>query len=413
MTMKAFLKGFCIGLCIGLCILSALLFYHFKRKPGMLTPPEITGEETVSPEESSTPDPEEVSVPDTERTEPSEEASASDASDPEPAASPEPVTEEEAVPEEAPAPEQGTAVLAFAGDVLFSEQYLAAYDQNGISAIADNDMLSEMQGADLFLFNEEFPFSLQGEAMADKQFTFRADPKYVKIFQDLGADIVTVANNHALDFGRDAFCDTLDTLKQADITCIGGGCNIAEASAPAVRTVGGQTFAVFGATRVSPSYDWYATDSQAGLFQTYDPAKLNAAIAEADQTYDHVIVFVHWGVERAEIPEDYQRQLAKGYIDAGADLIVGCHPHVLQGFEYYNGVPIVYSLGNYLFGNRTGETLLLKASFSPNGSLGLRLVPCQRANGALSRIQNPAALYQHLTALSFDVSISEDGMLIP
>lgn len=414
MTMKAFLKGFCIGLCIGLCILSALLFCHFKRKPdGPASPekameePENHPEEADSPGETSAPDTEEVSVQDEKTAEQSEETSASDAAEPEPAVSPEPA------PEEAPVPEQRTAVLAFAGDVLFSEQYLAAYDQNGIPAIADNDMLSEMQNADLFLFNEEFPFSLQGEAMADKQFTFRADPKYVKIFQDLGADIVTVANNHALDFGRDAFCDTLDTLKQADIACIGGGYNIAEASAPAVRTVGGQTFAVFGATRVSPSYDWYATDSQAGLFQTYDPAKLNAAISEAAQTYDHVIVFVHWGVERAEIPEDYQRQLARGYIDAGADLIVGCHPHVLQGFEYYNGVPIVYSLGNYLFGNRTGETLLLKASFSPDGSLDLCLIPCQRTGGVLSRIQNPAALYQHLTELSFEVGISEDGMLVP
>lgn len=411
--MKAFLKGFSIGLFIGLCILAALLFYHFKIRPETPVSPKTTEEETDLPEEAPTPGIDEVSVPDTEGTAQSEGIPASDAEVPESPASSDSDAEEESDMEEAPAPEQAAAVLAFAGDVLFSEQYLTAYDQNGISAIADTDMLSEMQNADLFLFNEEFPFSLRGEAMADKQFTFRADPKYVKIFKDLGADIVTVANNHALDFGRDAFCDTLDTLRQADISCIGGGYNITEASAPAVRTVGGQTFAVFGATRVSPSYNWYATENQAGLFQTYDPARLNTAIAEAAQTYDHVIVFVHWGVELAEIPEDYQRQLAKGYIDAGADLIVGCHPHVLQGFEYYSGVPIIYSLGNYLFGNRTGETLLLKASFSPDGSPDIRLVPCQRTNGALSRIQNPAALYQHLTELSFDVSISEDGMLVP
>ena len=248
----------------------------------------------------------------------------------------------------------GDVLLAFAGDVMFPEAYLDAYNRSGIQALADNNMLSHMQDADLFIFNEEFPFSLQGEAMEDKQFTFRADPKYVKIFQDLGADIVTVANNHSLDFGRDAFCDTLATLDQAGITRIGGGYNDAEASAPATRTINGQTFAIFGATRVSPSWDWYATDNQAGIFQTYDPARLNAAIKEAHQTCDHVIVFVHWGIERNETPEDYQRSLAKGYIDAGADLVVGCHPHVLQGFEYYNGVPIIYSLGNYLFGNRDG-----------------------------------------------------------
>lgn len=380
--MKAFLKGFCIGLGIGFCILAALLFSYFKTKP----------------ESSEAPEPKKVEEEfmEIQKTDVPEDSDAE--------------KESPDLPEE---PKQETAVLAFAGDVLFSEQYLAAYDQNGISAIADTDMLSEMQGADLFLLNEEFPFSLRGEAMADKQFTFRTDPKYVKILQELGTDIVTVANNHALDFGRDAFCDTLDTLKQADITCIGGGYNITEASAPAIETVGGQTFAVFGATRVSPSYDWYATDSQAGLFQTYDPAKLNAEIAKADQTYDHVIVFVHWGIERAEIPEEYQRQLARDYIDAGADLIVGCHPHVLQGFEYYNGVPIIYSLGNYIFSNQTGATLLLKTTFSSEDSPHIQLIPCQRANGVLSRIQEPSTLYQHLTDISFGVSISGEGILSP
>lgn len=399
--MKAFLKGFIIGLCIGGCMLAALFFYYFRIKPDASAPLENIGEEThvIQDAQKSEDIPETEDMPENNEEVP-EEADTETTSD-----------AQQPALEETDFKEPKTAVLSFAGDVLFSEQYLTAYDKNGIPAIADADMLSEMQESDLFLLNEEFPFSLRGEAMADKQFTFRTDPKYVKIFQDLGADIVTVANNHALDFGRDAFLDTLDTLKQADITCIGGGYNLAEASAPAIKTVGGQTFAIFGATRVSPSYNWYATDSQAGLFQTYDPAKLNAGIAEARELYDHVIVFVHWGVEKAELPEDYQRQLAKGYIDAGADLIVGCHPHVLQGFEYYNGVPIIYSLGNYLFGNRTGETLLLKASFSPGEPLSIRLIPCQRVNGVLSRIQNPAALYQHLTDLSFGAGVSEEGIL--
>ena len=333
----------------------------------------------------------------------------------------------------------GDVLLAFAGDVMFPEAYLDAYNRltlrtlsNGSTEaletviardfrlteqgvyflnIRDKNMLSHMQDADLFIFNEEFPFSLQGEAMEDKQFTFRADPKYVKIFQDLGADIVTVANNHSLDFGRDAFCDTLATLDQAGITRIGGGYNDAEASAPATRTINGQTFAIFGATRVSPSWDWYATDNQAGIFQTYDPARLNAAIKEAHQTCDHVIVFVHWGIERNETPEDYQRSLAKGYIDAGADLVVGCHPHVLQGFEYYNGVPIIYSLGNYLFGNRDGQTVLLETTFSDENPPSVKLIPCQRSGGVLKEIQNPSGLYQKLTNLSFDVTVGEDGVL--
>lgn len=313
------------------------------------------------------------------------------------------------------APPAGTSsvTLAFAGDVYFSELYLEKYNKSGISAFIDEEMLSNMQNADLFILNEEFAFSLRGEAMEEKEYTFRTDPEYVKILQELGTDVVSIANNHVLDFGQDAFADNLDTLKQAEIDYIGGGYNYEEALSPAVYTIGGQSFAIFATTRVSPSYEWYATSSKPGISQTYDATKLNAAISEADSQYDHTIIFVHWGIERNESPEEYQRSLAKGYIDSGADLVVGCHPHVLQGFEYYNGVPIVYSLGNYLFGNRTDETVLLNAEFAANGDLNIRLIPCQRTNGVLTRIQEPSELFQHLTELSYDVNISESGILVP
>lgn len=303
--------------------------------------------------------------------------------------------------------------LAFAGDVNFSEQILSNYDKSGVSALADEEMLRFMQNADLFMLNNEFAFSLRGEPMEDKQYTLRTDPKYVTILKELGTDVVSIANNHVLDFGREAFGDTLDTLKQADIAYAGGGQNMEEASSPVVRTINGQTFAIFAATRVSPSYDWYATGKLPGIFQTYDAAALNKAISDAENRYDHTIVFVHWGVERNETPEEYQRTLARGYIDAGADLVVGCHPHVLQGFEYYQGVPIVYSLGNYLFGNRTGETILLNAEFAEDGKLTIRLIPCQRINGVLTRNREPENLFSHLTDLSFDAAVSMGGILIP
>lgn len=408
--MKDLIKGFCIGLAIGLILVlaGAACLLLSDKKPSE-EPSDPVAQAEASRENEELPDASNQQEEEPEELSDTPENTGNDSPNQSEAPAAPEQQEPEPEPEEPEAPEEAT--LAFAGDVLFSDIYLSAYDRNGISAIADGEMLSHMRDADLFILNEEFPFSLQGEAMEDKQYTFRTDPRYVSIFQELGTDIVTVANNHSLDFGQAAFCDTLDTLKEANITCIGGGYNITEASAPAVRTVGGQTFAVFGATRVSPSYSWYATDSQPGLFQTYDPSRLNAAIAEISKTVDHVIVFVHWGIERNEIPEEYQRTLAQGYIDAGADLIVGCHPHVLQGFEYYNGVPIVYSLGNYLFSNQTGETLLLQAVFSKDSSPDLRLIPCRRQNGVLSRIQEPSALYQRLTDLSFGVTVSSDGSL--
>lgn len=308
--------------------------------------------------------------------------------------------------------QKNSVTLSFAGDVHFSELAISSYEKSGITAIADKTMLSHMQNADLFILNNEFVFSNQGEAMEDKQYTLRNDPKYVKILQELGTDVVSIANNHILDFGRAAFLDTLDTLKQAEIEYTGGGRNIEEATTPVVRTIGGQTFAIFGATRVSPSYDWYANTKRSGILQTYDATELNNAITEAENTYDHIIVFVHWGIERSEYPEEYQRSLAKGYIDAGADLVIGAHPHVLQGFEYYKDVPICYSLGNYLFGNRTGDTILLNASFDENGEVSIQLIPCERINGILTEMKDPADLYAHLTDISFETAVSHKGILL-
>ena len=305
-----------------------------------------------------------------------------------------------------------SVTLSFAGDVHFSELVLQNYDKKGILAIVDEEMLSHMQKSDLFMLNHEFVFSNRGEPMEDKEYTLKNDPKYVKILQELGTDVVGIANNHILDFGQEAFLDTLDTLDGANIPYAGGGRNLSEASAPVVQTINGQTFAIFAATRVSPSADWYAGKNHPGILQTYDATTLNKEIEDANGKYDHVIVFVHWGVERVEIPEDYQRTLAKGYIDAGADLIIGAHPHVLQGFEYYKGVPICYSLGNYLFGNRTGETLLLNATFDSDDELSIQLIPCERIDGILTKIQDSAQLFNHLTDISFGAAVSHRGTLI-
>jgi len=305
-----------------------------------------------------------------------------------------------------------SVTLSFAGDVHFSELITQKYDDSGISAIIDDELLSFMQNADLMVLNHEFVFSTRGEAMEDKEYTLRNDPKYVKILQDMGTDVVSIANNHILDFGKDAFLDTLKTLENAEIMYAGGGRNLEEASKPVIYEINGQTFAIFAATRVSPSADWYAGKKHPGVFQTYDATALNKAIATADTNYDHIIVYVHWGIERAEIPEEYQRTLAKGYIDAGADLIIGAHPHILQGFEYYKEVPICYSLGNYLFGNRTDETILLNATFDKNGTLSIELVPCERINGILTKIQEPTELFNHLTDISFGAAVSHGGILI-
>ena len=300
-------------------------------------------------------------------------------------------------------------VLAFVGDMLFTENTLSRYHQQGISSMFSEELLSAMTDADLFMVNEEFPFSTRGEAAEDKQFTFRVDPSYVRIFQEIGVDVATVANNHALDFGVNAFTDSLDTLDQAGIARVGGGRTLSEAKAPVIRTVGDSTVGILGASRVIPVSSWTAGSARPGMFTAYDQAPLLNEISDLSSQCDYTVVYLHWGIEKDEYPQEYQRKLAYACIDAGADLVVGSHPHVLQGFETYKGKLIAYSLGNFLFSNSTNPTVLLQVHIKEDGTLAASLIPCARVNGQMQKNTAPAALFSHLTELSYGVQVTADS----
>lgn len=300
-------------------------------------------------------------------------------------------------------------ILSFAGDMLFTENTLSRYHQQGISSMFSEELLSSMTDADLFMINEEFPFSTRGEAAEDKQFTFRVDPSYVRIFQEIGVDVATVANNHALDFGVNAFTDSLDTLDQAGIARVGGGRTLSEAKAPVIRTVGDSTVGILGASRVIPVSSWAAGNARPGMFTAYDQAPLLNEISDLSSQCDYTVVYLHWGIEKDEYPQEYQRKLAYACIDAGADLVVGSHPHVLQGFETYKGKLIAYSLGNFLFSNSTNPTVLLQVHIKEDGTLAASLIPCTRVNGQIQKNTAPAALFSHLTELSYGVQVTADS----
>ena len=117
----------------------------------------------------------------------------------------------------------GSTTLIFAGDVLFANAFKSNYDAGGIEKVIEPQLLQELQDADIFMVNNEFPFSNRGEPMEDKQFTFCCDPKYVKALNEMGVDIVSLANNHTLDYGRDALSDTFTTLDGAGILYAGAG----------------------------------------------------------------------------------------------------------------------------------------------------------------------------------------------
>lgn len=303
--------------------------------------------------------------------------------------------------------------MFFTGDVLLKDNILGGYKKSGINGLISEYLEQEMLSADMTLINEEFPFSTRGTQAPDKQYTFRIDPQYVKIFHEMGVDIASLANNHALDYGHEALLDTFATLDAAGIPYVGAGETKERAEEAIYMEAGGRKIGVLSASRVIPVVGWNIENRQPGLFCTYSSTRLVNRIKEIESECDFVVVYVHWGKERKEYPESYQRTLAKQYIDAGADLVVGSHPHVPQGIEYYNGVPIVYSLGNFIFNANMVDTYALKVVFDTEGKTTLQVVPVSTSNSLTGELIGDKALkfYEYLEGISFGIEIDEQGFV--
>lgn len=304
--------------------------------------------------------------------------------------------------------------LVFTGDVLLSDYVLNNYNSKGISGVVSDDLLSELQQADLTIINNEFPFSTRGSQAPDKQFTFRVDPSYVSVLTDMGVDIAGLANNHVLDYGSDALLDTFDTLDAAGIDYMGAGVDMDRASRLITREIDGMTFGFLAASRVIPVVSWDVANASPGVFTTYDPARLVAAIEAARSQCDYLTVMVHWGIERDAYPQEYQTQLARQYIDAGADLIIGAHPHVLQGIDYYQDKPVCYSLGNFIFNQEIPRTAIVKVTVEKDKEPTIQFLAAS-ASGAytsLSSSEEKASIYQYLEEISdHKISLDADGVL--
>ncbi len=282
--------------------------------------------------------------------------------------------------------------IVFAGDINFDKHYanMNAMAQRGgtIDSVLSEDLIALLNDADICMINNEFPYSSRGTPTPGKTYTFRADPETVNYLHDMGADIVSLANNHAYDHGPDAMLDTLDILEEAQIPYVGAGRNIEEASKPVYFIAGGMKIAFVSATQIErsqPPDTKEATETEPGVLRTLDPARFLEVIRKAEEQADFVIVYVHWGSEGTNQYEASQRDLAAAYAEAGADLIIGDHPHVLQGFDYAGNVPVMYSLGNFWFNSKTIDTCAVEAVLSGKELVSLRFLPCLQ-KGCFTRL---------------------------
>jgi hypothetical protein len=283
----------------------------------------------------------------------------------------------------------GDVTVGFHFEEYFDDQLALGRSREELYAYGFAQLRPVIDAADLFLVNLECPFTEQGDKLP-KNFNFRARPELVNALVAGGVDVVSLANNHMMDYGAQGLLDTLMTLEQARIPYFGAGRTMAEARRPAFVTVAGTRFALLGyfflGERNIEPVEVYATETTPGVAgHPSDVAvmeqMLRADVAAARAKADVVLPFFHWGREGTYVPEQYQVRLARAALEAGAAGVLGSHPHVLQAMELMGGAPVVYSLGNLVFGGnwspRDKRGALYRARFGPGGYLGSEVLALQ------------------------------------
>ena len=271
-----------------------------------------------------------------------------------------------------------TITIAAVGDVLFDlgpRRMIAA--QGGKAPLAK--VASVLRTADLAIANLETPLSNRGAPVGGKpaHLIFDGDPRGVLSLTDSGVDIVSLANNHAMDHGTIALTDTLANLDKAGIAHAGAGLNTKAAWTPAIIDVKGHKVAYLAFTQIIPSH-FTPSATRAGVAVGTSITKMAAAVRAARKKADIVIVAVHWGIEQSYTPTARQKHDARALIDAGADMVLSHHPHVMQGIDSYKGKLIAYSLGNFLFPYKTNEgrkSFILRFDYGPKGFANVTAVP--------------------------------------
>ena len=275
--------------------------------------------------------------------------------------------------------------LTFVGDVTFVNPIDRHSRKHGYQ-YAWEHVSHHFQDDDISLINLETPISTRGEPHEWKEFTYRSSPKNIGEMKEASIEYVNLANNHLLDYGRVAFADTLKLLNEGGIKYSGGGMDIQEANKPAVFEVDGKTVGVISYSRVVPKVDWYATTKRSGIVGAYDSQLKGVLeyVKEYNSEFDLLVLSIHWGEMYQDYPRKQEEVAARKLIDAGADLIIGHHPHCIQGVEIYKGKPIFYSMGNFIFpnlGKNADTTFIGKASFEGDKFTKIEMVPCKIVGG--------------------------------
>lgn len=325
------------------------------------------------------------------------------------------------VPAPAPEPEPEPVVrLAFVGDILPGGSLAGLLAQRGADYPWQH-VAPLLQQADLAIGNLETAVSTRGTPEPDKQFTFRSHPDTLGGAARAGIDVLSLANNHSLDYGPQALLDTIAHLKQAGIHPVGAGSDLAEAARPLIVEVRSLRLAFLAFSRVIPATHWVAWEGHPGTAPGWDPEVVLEAVRRARQEADAVIVLLHWGEEVQDEPRPADVTLAHQLRESGATLVVGHHPHILQRIDWRDNRLVAYSLGNFIFPavprRLNQETGILQVTLNSTGVTEARFTPFYIREGQPQPVSadDERRIMERLDRLSrrCGTRVEPDGALAP
>jgi hypothetical protein len=252
------------------------------------------------------------------------------------------------------AADPGPVTLGFAGDVHFEDDLAALLRRRGRGPALDRSLVTALRRPDLMMVNLETTLTGRGRPQ-DKEFTFRAPARALDVVDAWGVDLVSLANNHAVDYGRVGLRDTLTAVRDSPVPVVGIGRDADAAFRARTFAIRGTTVAVLAAaTRREPtSRFWSAGAGRPGIAAaTRLRGRLLEEVRRNAGRADVVVVYLHWGTEYQRCPNPKQARYARAISAAGADVVVGSHAHVLQGSGWHRGTYVGYGLGNFLWYNQ-------------------------------------------------------------
>lgn len=276
------------------------------------------------------------------------------------------------------APDNSNITIFLTGDVMFYFAVDSLLDE-GVDVFGDFTPL--FKTSDMVVINLEAPFTHSSENLKTV-IPVKSDPEHASLLKEDNVKVACLANNHIMDYGETGLNDTLKTLKNYNITTVGAGENLQEAVKPAYFVVDNRTIAILNYFDTSTFQEFSTSElppatSNSSGFAPADWNVIKENIDQAQKQANIVIVVFHYGNEYSTLPNEYQKDISRKCIDEGADMVVGSHPHVVQGVESYRGKVIFYSLGNFVF-DQTNP--------SPKESMAVKF---QDLNGNLSAIIYP------------------------